>query len=353
MSLRELILDTFATEPNVPALAARWSRLPLSPRVFTRLIAVEECASDLVLRLRELGLPRDAPGELLSELTARSRAETARMLVLRAQLDALIAAFGAAAVPVTLLKGAAFIKTGLRRHRSCSDIDLLVARDDVDSAVRALQGAGYHSTGSAKLANSQHLPPFVREDVPTVELHTRALYRVLGEGEACWETEEIAPGLGVLSPTDWCWHALAHEAVHRETAGRARGALDVAVLVDRYGGAIDWGRIAERAAAWPDSVESTVLSVRRLGYAVPLAVSRRTRLSSACTARAREYAARVAATDDQFVFAMLKIGGLTFGSPRTWVAYRRAAGVSARGVVPALARDAARLARIMFGRQVM
>ena len=350
MALRELILDTFAVTPDIPALADAWRRLRLSPRVFTRLIAVEECASDLLLRLRALRLTDQLPNPLLEELTARARSETGRMLAVRAQLEMLISAFQGANVPVTLLKGAAFLATGMRRHRSCSDIDLLVAPEHVDSAVVVLNNVGYRSTGSAKLSNSQHLPPFARQDAPLVELHTRALYRIRGEGEAGWQSEEVEGGISVLAPTDWCWHALAHEAVHRETAGRARGALDVAALIEHYGARIDWSRVAEHAAEWPDSVDATVLSLCRLGHDVPLAVSRRTRLSSTCTARAREYAARVAATDEQFAFAMLKIGGLTFGSPRTWIAYRRAGGVSSAGMLPSLARDAARLARILVGR---
>ena len=348
MSLRELILHTLAPTAGAPVLA-RWGRLRYGGRAFRRLLAVEYCAPELLTRLHELGLVEGLRPALASELRERARGDSLRMLGVRLELEAIVATMRARRIPVTLLKGAAFLRAGMRPLRACTDLDLWVAERDLSAAADALAAMGYSQRDEP--ADEKSLPSYDRPGSAPVELHHRPLVRSGMPEDERWATSALEDGVAVLAPTDWCWHTLAHEAYHSDTAGRARGALDVAALVDRYGDRIDWTAIAGRARRWPDRIEPVVHSLSKLGCAVPLAVSRRARWSVAWSSAAREYAARVAARDDLFVFAVQKVGGLAFARPATWMENRGGSAGAANALVPAMVRDAARLAQVMLGRE--
>lgn len=351
--MRALILDTLAQVPNARTLAARWGALRISSRAFARLLSTEDCASDLLIRMRSLGLLEPLAPRLNLMLLDRARRDTGRMLALRERLLVIEREFLARNIPLTLLKGAAYLKMKLRPQRACHDLDILVAEADRDRAAAAVTALGYRQALPHLWPDAHHLPPFYSADGAAVEVHTRALYRPARSNNEGWATQEVSAGVAVLTPTDWCWHALAHDAFHHVSSGSVRSALDVAELIETFDTRIDWSVIGARAASWPDRVEPLIRSVRRLGYPVPFRVSLSAHLASICAQAGREYTARVAASDDLFIYAAGKIGGLVLGSRGGWVDLRRGPLLEpGKDVLTSMLRDAGRLTRIMLGRKV-
>lgn len=309
MPLRDLILDTLAREARAEQVAPRWEALRIRPRAFARLLALEDCASDLLVRLDALAITDRVPAPLLGLVQRRARRERAHMLAMRIQLRALLDAFRDRGISVTLLKGAAFLDTGLRPYRACMDIDIAPAARDLEAAVDVLRALGYVArAGTGLPADHHHLPPFDREGAVPVEVHTRLLggatAPVLDEAV----TREIAPGVRVLTPTEWCWHAIAHDAQHPISFGRVHTALDVGALVDAYGMEIDWATIAGRAARSPHRVEPQIASAQRLGYGLPLAVSGRTQAVVTGLGVARDALAHVGRNGVLFGWGTRKLG---------------------------------------------
>jgi hypothetical protein len=307
--LRSLILDTLAREPHAGDVAARWEALRIQPRAFARLLALEDCASDLLVRLDALAVTDHVPGPLLDVVQRRARRERAHMLSMRVQLLALLHAFRARGITVTLLKGAAFLHTGIRPYRACMDIDIAPAAKDLEAAADVLRALGYAARPETGLpGDHHHLPPFDREGAVPVELHTRLLGDPGAPAPDDVATREIAPGVRVLTPTEWCWHAIAHDAQHPISFGRTQTALDVGALVDAYGAAIDWSTIAARATRSPHRIEPQIASALRLGYRLPLAVSGRTHAVTTGLGVARDALAHVGPDGVLFGWGTRKLG---------------------------------------------
>lgn len=348
-SFRTLVLDTFAGRGGGDRLAARWKRLPLSAHAFGRLLAVEECAADLLVRLRQIGIVSHLAPEHAALLESRAVRQTVRMLALRATQREVLGALRARAVPVTAIKGAAFDCAGLRPLRVCNDLDLMVSPPDVPAALNALQSLGYAIPPGEQLpASFHHLPPLLRNDSVPIELHTRLLLRGRATADDPPAVMGCDDGLRVLAPTDWAWHLLAHDSYHHETAGSARSALDLAALEARYAPEIDWREIARRCRTWPDPVGPLLLSFGRLRGRPPVRVPVTMRWANAALSWSRDYAARVARDDADFVFALHKLAGGLIASPTGWAERRRERHHHVGKSMPSIGRDAARLARVLL-----
>lgn len=80
-------------------------------------------------------------------------------------------------IPVILLKGAHLAQTVYSNIalRPMGDIDILVRKSDLLKTKKQLLGLGYRLLREVDIAtacaNSQHLPPMVKQDSPSVELH--------------------------------------------------------------------------------------------------------------------------------------------------------------------------------------
>ncbi|HJU64137.1 MAG TPA: nucleotidyltransferase family protein [Gemmatimonadaceae bacterium] len=351
MSLRELILDTFAAGGDVDELGRRWGGVRMSGAAFTRLLSVEDCASDLLVRWRQLGIEARLPAFVRDEVTRRTHGDMARMLTVRVQLRELVDGFRKSGIEITLLKGAAFLASGMRQLRPFTDLDLLVPAAQVDAARALMSSLGYTSNDELAIQDHHHLPPFARRGSVPVELHLRTLHRDTAEAEVT-ASMPIEPGVRVLAPTEWCWHALAHEARHHDLAGRVRGALDVAALAERYAD-IDWGVIAQRSHQSVDHIGVVALSVLRIAPQLPLHVSAGARWRARCASYGRERAARGASSEKAFAAALYRIGMLALGTDR-WehrLDPPRAKGAAGR-LVPARVSHLASLVAITLGREV-
>jgi hypothetical protein len=144
-------------------------------------------------------------------------------------------------VPAVVLKGPMFAERYYLRPsaRGTSDIDLLVAEDDVDGAVASLADVGYRVFDSAdEVAWSRrehHHLHLTCAGVPNLELHFHA-YRGFGvtlRTEALAEASALVEGfraLRVPSPEDELVYLAVHAAAHR--FGRLAWLHDLRLLVE-------------------------------------------------------------------------------------------------------------------------
>ncbi len=165
-------------------------------------------------------------------------------------------------VPMILLKGGAYIAQGLRcaEGRVLEDLDLMVPRDRLDEAERALLGAGWAFEKTD--AYDQHyyrawshaLPPMRLDDHP-IELdvhHTISppTGRVRPDAGALFERSVAIPGspFRVLSPADQVRHAAAHLFQASDCAERLRDLVDIDALVREHSVAPGfWSALPARA----------------------------------------------------------------------------------------------------------
>ncbi len=174
--------------------------------------------------LREAQAPLPAP--VAEYLRRGAMFSDFRMQQLARRLADTTAAFGAAGVPLLLLKGAALgaIVDPTFCVRPMSDLDLLVRPADVPRAIDALRAAGWHQTADPAMQEMlgeghHHLPPFLDPATPgtRVELHV-ALFSE-DHSFAVDETHLLrdarpaaAPFAGGLVPSHE--HLLLHASIH-------------------------------------------------------------------------------------------------------------------------------------------
>lgn len=161
--------------------------------------------------------------------------------------------------------------------RVATDLDLLVREDDLPRATAALLAAGFHRPPplvDAYQRRRHHHVHLSRARGPDVELHFRAHsdFGRFPEGEP-WAravSHRTARGseVRILAPEDELVYLAAHAAGHM--LARAGWLLDLWLFVERTP-ALDWSRVAERAAAYRCRRASAyaLLHLQTLGAPVP------------------------------------------------------------------------------------
>jgi hypothetical protein len=179
------------------------------------------------------------------------------------------------AVPVVLLKGAAYLLQDRpwARGRMLSDVDLLVPRDRLDAVEGALLAAGWTSEVSDPYDQryyrvwAHELPPMVRAGAALeIDLHHTLLPvsgRVHPNTSALFEAAEAIPGSGfrALCREDQILHSAAHLFQDSDCADRLRDLVDLDGMLRELG---------TEDAAWRRLLERTELHElgRPLWYAV-------------------------------------------------------------------------------------
>ncbi len=219
--------------------------------------ARQERLAALLLDRAAAALPDD-PRARLEELRQQTRIQNALLLM---QLEQWLARFDAENIPAIVLKGAALIASVYERtaSRPMSDVDVLVPRADFERAGRLLQAAGLtpyrEVTGdSAQTIRTQML--WLSPKLPGgIELHWHLVdsgyYANQVPIEWFWErTMEAQLGarrVRVFSPDAQLLHLAAHLELHHAGAGWL-WVYDVAALIHKFGGALDWNLIVDTAA---------------------------------------------------------------------------------------------------------
>jgi hypothetical protein len=253
----------------------------------------ERLAPLLYLRLRSASGPAAIQARLRSVWLAAERQHLLAIHALREIVDA----FEAAGIETILLKGPALAVEYYAEPagRPYTDLDVVVRRRQRERAIAVLARLGYaHGSPGRSLAYElAHAPAayFVSADAGRlpVDLHWDFVAHP-GQRRATeldvdeiWSRTVAAPRWGtaarVLATEDLLVYLAAHLAVHHALAG-ILWHLDLALVLSRHGGCLDWDAVAERARRWgaATAVYFALGSVHaRLGVAAPDAALARLR----------------------------------------------------------------------------
>ncbi|MCB1357472.1 MAG: nucleotidyltransferase family protein [Maritimibacter sp.] len=263
---------------------------------------------------------------------------TDRNGALLVQLERVVVRLNAAGIEPIILKGMSHLATGLwptSGSRLVSDIDLLVAPDEMDPAFSALEdlaGIGPQDRGHPEVnARHKHMMPVIGAGGPAaVELH-HALYagtdaRVAPPEMLRERAQTVGIGMGrakILSPTDRVLTAMMHGPAGNGTylvpTLQMRDMLDIRFLDRSHGAEIDWSWIQDHLSAvgWTAALEITNACLERFtGMPPPFAAPGLfTRLDAARWIRQMERDSRVlrqmgsAANHLNYTIGSLRAGG--------------------------------------------
>lgn len=243
----------------------------------------------LYLRLRDGPLWPAIPAEVRDALAAEFQAEVLSALAREQELSCIAEALAAQHVPVVLLKGAALSRLVYDdpTERPTSDVDLLVPRDAVERARRALASLDYTSGQYPSWTPLTHALLRYRAHVgmaalnrgsgkARVELHWSLIeipyYIDAIDIAGLWSAATPAPGLhSALAPEPAALliHSCAHLAFHHRQTLRLVWLVDLDRLARWH--EMDWQRVAELAGAWRLALATrSVLSVAARYLATPL-----------------------------------------------------------------------------------
>ena len=205
----------------------------------------EQLIGSLAHRLHGLELPAGIEPVLAAARTAADQGRTQALW----EAEMARRALAPLDVPVVLLKGTAYVAAGLSagQGRAIGDLDILVPRNALDAAERALLGAGWEwikpdPYDDAYYRRWMHeLPPLIhRERDRMIDVHHTILpltakpkpHATALIGDA----QPLENGLSVLSPPDMVVHAAAHLIADGDLAGGLRNLWDIDRLVREFGG---------------------------------------------------------------------------------------------------------------------
>ena len=221
----------------------------------------------LMVALTHKRLIRHIPEEPQQYMSSIYEMNALRNASLLAQLEQAIRRLNGGGIVPVLLKGAAYLKEGVFKDsaaRIFSDLDLLIAENEIPLALKILSGLGYRpAEDGTDYRRHRHVPPMFRPgDYGAIEVHRRCLRKdlevVLGAG-AVWEgllnRKENGLHYRVLSPT----HMVLLSFLHSQVIDRLgetctiglRPIQDLLALDSAYGKLIDWNEICVRLEGHP------------------------------------------------------------------------------------------------------
>lgn len=259
--------------PNAARLIALLAEGDVATETLTveeweRLIALAQqhnVAPVLYARIKKRGGP--PPPVIAEQLRQIYLASAIRNLNLFQELGKILRVLQAANIPVIPLKGACLAEKvyGNIGLRPMGDVDLLIKQNDLAQALGALRSLGFASERSfdpiAEQTVSQYMLPLSKPGGLRVEMHWTIMcprykgHFENGDLEQLWSRAKTATigGVSVLmfSPTDLLLHLCLHTSVHHrfDFAG-LRNYLDIALVIHRYGDAIDWKQFTALANKW-------------------------------------------------------------------------------------------------------
>jgi len=239
----------------------------------------------LLSRLTERGLDPAVPAPALAAMRAAAREGAIRSLELRRDLDRVSRALVAGGIPVIVLKGAYLAEAVYAdaARRSMSDIDLLVPERYLARAAATLESDGYAARAPYDLETTlaatppDHLPRFVKRGAVGIELHWLLLpFSPCCDVQEVWDRAVPFRGRArdrlALCPEDLLLHLCAHASYKHRFEMGLRAACDLAETVRRFGAALNWTSLVDRARQWRWQ-RGTYLALRlakeTLGAAVP------------------------------------------------------------------------------------
>ena len=218
----------------------------------------------LAQRAEAAGVTEELPPAPRAALHS-ARLGAARLTQLaRFELDRVRRALAPAAIPLIALKGAAYLVRGMPHAttRIMSDIDVMVPKDRIDEAERALLAAGWEGTKLHPYDQkfyrqwSHELPPLQHPGrLLAVDVHhtiCAPVSRLRPDPAAFWAraVPSATEGVRVLSPADSVLHAAVHLFYGADFDGRFRDLIDLHEMFVAFGTADGfWPQLVDVARA--------------------------------------------------------------------------------------------------------
>jgi len=212
--------------------------------------------------LQRVRLTGSAPANFQDYFSTAFEWNDARNLVIQQELAHMLEALNARSIVPVLLKGAAYLKDQTYADagaRMLGDLDILVARDQIDTAVQVLRSLGYSPAGrpDRDYDEHHHTEPLKKLGCQAyVEIHREAIAepltsvlpasRILRDAEARGEgTAHYAIPSATHAATISFLHSQIIDRCDATARINIRSLMDIARLDAQYGGEIDWGGILE------------------------------------------------------------------------------------------------------------
>lgn len=186
-----------------------------------------------------------------------------RNLVLYNELNKLLTEFDRQSIQAILLKGiylAKFIYSDIAL-RPMSDVDILVQRDDLNSALGVLKSLGYETKNDLitedDLFYYNHAPDQIKEDLIKLELHWKLSVFDCGltiDESTLWEHVQTIRLSGVeamgLSLEELVLHICTHASYSHIFFQQVRSVVDLAEILSKKSSQINWRILLEEAHNW-------------------------------------------------------------------------------------------------------
>ncbi|WOE74232.1 nucleotidyltransferase domain-containing protein [Alterisphingorhabdus coralli] len=207
--------------------------------------------------------------EAVAQIFADARTECAAIQQkARWEAQCAVTALAPLGIPPILLKGAAYLSSGLdaAKGRHIGDLDILVPRDRLDHVEAALLENGWEWVKEDPYDQAYYrqwmheLPPLIHRDRDgMIDVHHTILpltAKPRPDAEAMIErADDIGDGLKVLDPHDMLCHCAAHFLADGDMAGGLRNLWDFHLLVSEFcTSERSFGELRERAQShdlWP------------------------------------------------------------------------------------------------------
>jgi hypothetical protein len=203
------------------------------------------------------------PADVDAELRAIQEETTRRNMRRMHDFATVVTELQLRGIPVIALKGMHLVPLIYRSlaARAMIDIDLLVPAVKLAAAGQALQELGYAPLRAYRVSDDRipysahHLPPFVKSDASTVEVHWHISVppsEDLAIVDEFWTRAVPARIAGVdalvLSTEDLLLHLAVHATYNHRCEVSIRACCDIAEIVRAV--AVDWDALIERATRW-------------------------------------------------------------------------------------------------------
>jgi hypothetical protein len=231
-------------------------------------------SAHLFHNLKESGIADRIPAGIerqLREITMRNASRNVRLFH---GLDKLLAALQGGGIPVIVMKGAYLAEVVYRSValRSMWDVDLLVKEPDLDRTVTLLFESGFRLMDERTAKHlrktpdrpyhvqpeTKHFPDLihpgwtVKLDVHVSLTHDSSVFPVDLEGvwRRAYKPENNRPDARVMSPVDALLYQCMHASYYHQFNFGLRSLCDVAEIMRRFQGELNWEEFRIRSAGW-------------------------------------------------------------------------------------------------------
>jgi hypothetical protein len=223
----------------------------------------------------------DPPSEVLEKMKRIYLASAARNMRLYHELGQVLKGCSEATIPVILLKGAHLAEFVYKdiALRPMSDIDILVEKSHLGRMKDVLIALGYIMSREEMGQSQEHLAPFRKQGATSIEVH----YHIAVPPISLWidigKLSERARSVKLegieattLAPNDLLLHLCLHASIHHGFDNGVRPLFDIAYMIERYHGEIDWEDLIDIGQRWHlDRVLSIMLdlTIKITGATIP------------------------------------------------------------------------------------